>query len=271
TRTLRGRVVNGESGAPEEAALVEVMGLGEPATVTDPAGEFSIAAVPGPNIQVHASKYVGMDASGALYEGIACYRPDPSVAAPDGSELLQRVDCQDFTTPLDPEGVLHDTVEVVLGPPPAQYRRVTLTGFAQITDCDCCGFETCPDRGSANLFAECRVGPGDEEVTFVIGQDVMCADEVGVRLEATCRLEGDNAVRVSGSATLFESGEGTCGASVAEHTRDFDVLVREGESREFGLGGTLVHDDICQAGPFPFDCDDRAELHRLTLINETAE
>lgn len=270
SRTLRGRVLNGDTGQAQPAALVEVLGLGEPATVTGANGDFSIPAVPGPNIQVHASKFIGVEGDGALYEGTACYRPDPNAADPDGSESLQRVDCNDFTSALDPVGVLHDTVEVVLRPPPSEYRRVTLTGFAQITDCDCCGPTTCPDRSSAQVFAECRVGPDEPSALIVIGQNELCADEVGARLRMTCTLEDNNSVHVTGDATLFESNEDSCGGSEAEHTRDFDVVVAEDETRGFSIGGTLSNDGSCNFVA-QFDCDDRVEFSNLQLVNERAE
>jgi len=259
------RVLNADR-SPASLALVTMPGFLVEPVVADANGYVLIEGVPRGNIRLTASRFVGDPVTGTRLEGQACFvsATDPLVPG------FQRTDCNGFLV-LDPAFLTE--AEIVLGPPPADRRKVVISSATTLEDCDC---NSPNDVTHPNLFAVCLVSPLERIAHVGAPTTDLCSDEVGVRFEGTCELLPDNrTVRVDVSLAFYEDTSGTCGgydkddaAKNRVATTSFTTTVAADTIATPSVN-TLSANDICV---FPLnDCTDRATFSNFKVENMRAD
>lgn len=188
---LEGSVTQG--GQPASGAMVEVPGIPGSAVATPADGLFTLRAVPGPNVMVHASRWVGEEATGYLAEAYACLvaELDAESDAAESVVYFRQASCDDLAATLDSVRLLpaatdrrgcyaqdpsdptllvrvacdgtgarigqrqyRERLPLELGGPDPAFRHVVISGPVHLTDCDCSNRD---ERGKREVFAVCDV------------------------------------------------------------------------------------------------------------------
>ncbi len=288
-------------GLPTDGALVEGAGIPGSTVVTSGGGLFSLDALPGPHIMLHASQWVGEEATGHLAETHACLVLE---STDDGISYLSRVRCDDLTTLEDPVRLLpavsertgcyaadpvepsllvriacdgsgaqlgeeryRERVELSLGGPDPAYRQVVISGRVNLYDCDCTNRD---DDGVRNVYAVCNVSELEPSDSFSIAKEELCMDEIGLKVAGTCEYLPGGHVRVAARLTLFGSLRShSCGRDEADSST-FEVEVAPGQAEQTGFVD-LGDSHLCVGIGFLNSCNDSVAIYSgLNIANGIA-